>query len=141
MATPPDFQNCVGRIRSLETRPRASTFGSQPAIVTLILAPAFTVASGSAIAAKHQPAYVLMMRTTLSLDDDVAAQLERLRRKHEMSLKELVNDALRRGLREMNARSRPREPFKMKTFDMGRPRVDIDNIAEALAYAEGEGFK
>jgi hypothetical protein len=29
------------------------------------------------------------MRTTLSLDDDVAAQLERLRRKHEMSFKEL----------------------------------------------------
>ena len=29
----------------------------------------------------------------------------------------------------------------MKTFDMGGPRVDIDNIAEALAYAEGEGFK
>ena len=82
-----------------------------------------------------------MMRTTLSLDDDVAAQLERLRRKHEMSLKELVNDALRRGLREMNARPRPREPFNMKTFDMGGPRVDIDNIAEALAYAEGEGFK
>ena len=107
----------------------------------MIFAPAFTVASGSAIASKHQPAYVLMMRTTLSLDDDVAAQLERLRRKHEMSLKELVNDALRRGLREMNARSRPREPFNMKTFDMGGPRVDIDNIAEALAYAEGEGFK
>ena len=41
----------------------------------------------------------------------------------------------------MNARSRPREPFNMKTFDMGGPRVDIDNIAEALAYAEGEGFK
>jgi Arc/MetJ family transcription regulator len=82
-----------------------------------------------------------MMRTTLSLDDDVAAQLERLRRKHEMSFKELVNDALRRGLREMNARSTAREPFNMKTFDMGGPRVDIDNIAEALAYAEGEGFK
>jgi Arc/MetJ family transcription regulator len=93
------------------------------------------------IASKHQPTYVLMMRTTLSLDDDVAAQLERFRRKHEMSLKELINDALRRGLREMNARSRPREPFNMKTFDMGGPRVDIDNIAEALAYAEGEGFK
>jgi metal-responsive CopG/Arc/MetJ family transcriptional regulator len=82
-----------------------------------------------------------MMRTTLSLDDDVAAQLERLRRKREMSLKKLVNDALRRGLREMNARSMQREPFKMKTFDMGRSRIDIDSVAEALAYAEGEGFR
>jgi Ribbon-helix-helix protein, copG family len=81
------------------------------------------------------------MRTTLSLDDDVAAQLERLRRKHEMSLKDLVNDALRRGLREMNAKSGRRERFAIKTFDMGLPRVDIDNIAEALAYAEGEGFR
>jgi len=40
------------------------------------------------------------MRTTLTLDDDVTVQLERLRRARDASLKDLVNEALRRGLRE-----------------------------------------
>ncbi|MBV9746699.1 MAG: hypothetical protein JO099_23310 [Acidobacteriia bacterium] len=38
------------------------------------------------------------MRTTLSLDDDVAAQLEALRAKQKLTFKEAVNSALRRGL-------------------------------------------
>jgi hypothetical protein len=37
------------------------------------------------------------MRTTLTLDDDVAVALERLRRAGDASLKDIVNDALRRG--------------------------------------------
>jgi hypothetical protein len=41
------------------------------------------------------------MRTTLTLDDDVAAALERLRKTCNASLKDLVNEALRRGLKEM----------------------------------------
>ena len=81
------------------------------------------------------------MRTTLTLDDDVAVQLERLRRARKASLKDLVNDALRRGLRDMTARPKNREPFRTRTFSMGKPAISIDNVAEALAYAEGEGFK
>ena len=37
------------------------------------------------------------MRMTLTLDDDVSVQLERLRRTRAGSLKNLVNEALRRG--------------------------------------------
>ncbi len=81
------------------------------------------------------------MRTTLTLDDDVAVQLERLRRAREVSLKDLVNDALRRGLREMSAKPKKREPFRTRTFNMGKPLINLDNVAEAIAYAEGEGFK
>ena len=81
------------------------------------------------------------MRTTLTIDEDVAVQLERLRRSRDASLKELVNEALRRGLRDMTARPKQREPFRTKVFDMGRPLVNLDNVAEALAYAEGENFK
>jgi SpoVK/Ycf46/Vps4 family AAA+-type ATPase len=52
---------------------------------------------------RHQNINVHMhpMRTTLTLDDDVAVQLERLRRSREANLKDLVNEALRLGLREM----------------------------------------
>jgi hypothetical protein len=81
------------------------------------------------------------MRTTLTLDDDVAVQLQRLQRSRETSFKELVNEALRLGLREMNAPPRKRKPFRTEVFKMGKPLIDINNVAEAIAYAEGEDFK
>jgi Ribbon-helix-helix protein, copG family len=81
------------------------------------------------------------MRTTLTLDDDVAAMLEQLRRKRDASLKDLVNDALRRGLQDMAARPKPRSPFRTRSVDLGRVRIaSIDNIAEVLAIGEGEAF-
>jgi hypothetical protein len=81
------------------------------------------------------------MRTTLTIDDDVAVQLERLRRARNVSLKDLINDALRRGLREINAKPKKREPFRTRSFNMGKPFINIDNVAEAIAYAEGEAYK
>ena len=83
-----------------------------------------------------------MMRTTLTLDDDVAATLERLRRSRRTSLKRLINEALRRGLGDMGRRRRPREVIRTRAVALGRVRIaTIDNIGEALAIAEGEGFK
>ena len=81
------------------------------------------------------------MRTTLTIDDDLAVQIERLRRERDLSLKEVVNDALRLGVREMQMPSKGRRRFRTKTFGMGTPLINIDNVAEALAYAEGEDFK
>jgi hypothetical protein len=81
------------------------------------------------------------MRTTLTLDRDVAVQLERLRRAREVSLKALVNEALRRGLREMSAKPKKQKPFRTKAFDLGPFLINIDNVAEAIAYAEGEAYK
>ncbi len=83
-----------------------------------------------------------MMRTTLTLDDDVAATLERMRRNRRISLKYLVNEALRRGLNDMGRRRRPREHVRTRAVALGRVRVaSIDNIGEALAIAESENFK
>ena len=81
------------------------------------------------------------MRTTLTIEDDVAVELERLRRERDASLKEIVNETLRRGLRAADAPAKPRKPFRMKTFNCGELLFPIDNVAEALAYAEGEDFK
>lgn len=84
----------------------------------------------------------MMMRTTLTLDDDVAATLERLRRRHRIGLKQLINEALRRGLRDMGRRRGPGEPVSTRAVALGRVRVSsIDNIGEALAIVEGERFK
>jgi adenine C2-methylase RlmN of 23S rRNA A2503 and tRNA A37 len=81
------------------------------------------------------------MRTTLTIDDDVAVQLKRLRRERDAKFKELVNEALRRGLREMSGTSQRRKVLRTRTFDMGEPLINIDNVAEALANLESEGFK
>ncbi len=83
-----------------------------------------------------------VMRTTLTLDDDVSAALARLRKARHAKLKELVNEALRRGLRDMNARPKRAERFRTASVDLGRLRISgIDNVAEVLAIAEGEAFK
>jgi hypothetical protein len=81
------------------------------------------------------------MRTTLTIDDDVAVQLKRLRRERDAKFKELVNEALRRGLREMSGTAQKRKVLRTRTFDMGEPLINIDNVAEALANLESEGFK
>lgn len=82
------------------------------------------------------------MRTTLTLDDDVAAALERLRRSRDASLKDVVNDALRRGLSDLTTRPKRREPFETSVVELGRLRLaSIDNISESLAVAESESFK
>ncbi len=82
------------------------------------------------------------MRTTLTLDSDIAAELGRLRRARDASLKDLVNDALRRGLREMAGPPRRRKPFRTRSMDLGRCLIgSVDNIAEVLAIAEGEDFR
>ena len=79
------------------------------------------------------------MRTTLTIDDDVAAELERLRRSRDATLKEVINDALRRGLRDMAGPPKKRKPFRTRSFDVGGVLVkNIDSIGELLAEIEGE---
>jgi hypothetical protein len=82
------------------------------------------------------------MRTTLTIDDDVAAELERLRREKDLSLKEVVNDALRKGLRETGRPPRRRERFQTRPLDVGRCLLpSLDSTAHALALAEGDDFR
>jgi hypothetical protein len=84
---------------------------------------------------------LLGMKTTLTLDDDLVATLERLRQEREASLDDVVNDVLRRGLKEVSARPAPRVPFRTTAVSLGRPLVPLDNVAEAIATLEGEDAK
>jgi hypothetical protein len=82
------------------------------------------------------------MRTTLTIDDDVAAELQRVRRARDTKFKDLVNDVLRLGLRQMSADPKPRKQFRTRPFDPGRVLIDnVDNITEVLALIEGEAFR
>ena len=78
----------------------------------------------------------------MTLEDDVAAALERLRRSRNASLKDVINEALRRGLKDMTGRTKRRERLQTRSVALGRLRIaGLDNIGEALAIAEGEAYK
>ena len=72
------------------------------------------------------------MRTTVTLDSDVAAALQRAARERGASFKAVLNDAVRRGLSTETVRRVYRTPSR----DMGlRPVFDIDK-ALTLAAAD-----
>lgn len=79
------------------------------------------------------------MRTTLTLDDDVVAELDRLRRERRLGLKEAVNLALRHGLRELEVQAkRPtRDQFRTEPLSTGPSLVGrLDDVASVLAENE-----
>jgi hypothetical protein len=82
------------------------------------------------------------MRTTLTLDDDVAALLEKMRRANRLSFKQIVNEALRVGLRQLTTPGQRRHRFKTRSVDLGRCLTgSLDDVSEALATGEGEAFQ
>jgi hypothetical protein len=82
------------------------------------------------------------MRTTLTLDKDVAAIVERLRRTRRQSLKAVINEALREGLKHTTAAQRRPPEFRTRSVDLGRCLLGtVDDIAEVLAVAESESFR
>jgi len=82
------------------------------------------------------------MRTTLTLDDDVAILLQQLQEKKSASFKEAVNSALRAGLAEMSKSPAMRTPFHTRILEVGPCLLpNLDNISEVLAVIEGEDHK
>lgn len=73
------------------------------------------------------------MRTTIRLDDDVAAAAQRLSRAEHISLGEAVNRLARAGLRPGPSR---RQVYRQRTANLGL-RVDVSNVAEALELLDG----
>jgi hypothetical protein len=81
------------------------------------------------------------MRTTLTLDDDVAAKLKAEARRAGRPFRDIVNETLRRGLASRQA-AVPRKPFKVKARDLGlKPGLSLDNVAELLDQVEGPAFR
>lgn len=73
------------------------------------------------------------MRTTITLADDVAAGIEKLRRERDLGLSEAVNDLVRAGL----TREQSRSSFRQRTYDMGL-KVDVANVGEVIELLEAE---
>lgn len=82
------------------------------------------------------------MRTTLTLDRDVAALLRHVQARRKEPLKRIVNEALRHGLSQMTTRVRPKTRYRMTPVDLGACLIgNLDDVAEALAIAEGEAHR
>src|ERR1700753_3353628 len=82
------------------------------------------------------------MRTTITLDDDVAALLRRVQKERNATLKEVVNLALRSGLVDMAAAAEPPERFQTRTFDTGTCALpDLDHIGAVLEWLDVEDDK
>ena len=76
-------------------------------------------------------------RTTLTLDDDVAAKLETEMRSSGRTFKDTVNVVLRRGLNPPEAAA-DKPPFKIATSELKlRPGIELDDIEELLDRLEG----
>ncbi len=71
------------------------------------------------------------MRTTVTLDDDIAAEVERLRRGDGLGVSAAINRLARRGL----AQPDQREPFVQRTYSLGT-KIDIANIGEVLGMLD-----
>lgn len=78
------------------------------------------------------------MRTTLTLDDDVAELARKIAGDRGMPMKQVMNEALRAGLRDLSSPVKL-TPYHTRSYDMGlRPGLSLDNIQELLTQIEGE---
>ncbi len=80
------------------------------------------------------------MRTTLTIDDDLAAILARETKRKGMSFKELVNATLRRGLASEQVLPKPHH-IVTRPHPLGfKPGIDLDKLNQLADEIEAEEF-
>jgi hypothetical protein len=82
------------------------------------------------------------MRTTLTLEDDVAAAIERRRREHRHTLKQEVNELLRVGLLNVDRDQPAAAGLQVEPWEGGRCLLpNVDNVAEVISIIEGDDHR
>ncbi len=76
------------------------------------------------------------MRTTITLEVDVAARLREFAHRSGISFKQAVNDAVREGLSSPAVLRA--EPFIQPTYSLGRARVDLTKELALAADLEDQ---
>jgi hypothetical protein len=74
------------------------------------------------------------MRTTVTLDPDVEALVKKRMSERGQGFKEALNGALREAL---TGGGRPK-PYRMKTYNMGVPKVDLTHALRLAGELEDE---
>jgi plasmid stability protein len=89
-----------------------------------------------------------MIRTPITLDDDVHAKLKAEMRRSGRSLKETVNEALRIGLlrqptiQKVEPKARKAKPFKIRARGMGlKPGYSFDKPWGLIEEIEGPDYE
>lgn len=78
------------------------------------------------------------MRTTLTIDDDLADRIQELRRRHGHSLKQVINDLLREGLHSRQSRPRAKK-YRTRVYKLGmRPGFDPVKLNRLVDELEAE---
>jgi len=82
------------------------------------------------------------MRTTLTLDEDVAAKLKAEVRRSGRSFRDIVNETLRQGFSTRRAAAR-QTLFKVRARDLGclLPGLALDSVADLLEQVEGPLYR
>jgi hypothetical protein len=83
------------------------------------------------------------VRTTLTLEEDVASKLKAEVRRSGKPFKDVVNEYLRLGFQGRGPRPKPDPPFEIHPRDLGalRPGLSLDNIGDLLEAAEGPAHR
>jgi len=80
------------------------------------------------------------MRTTLTIEPEVARRIESEIRRTRKTLKAVINDALKAGLGLSKEAEAP-APYEVQTFDMGiQPGFDIDRANQFYDELEVEAY-
>ena len=74
------------------------------------------------------------MRTTITLDPEAKALVEKAMKERKLSFKQVVNEAIVRGLTTTEAP----KPFRTKTHSMGKARINLDKATQIAAELEND---
>ncbi|MDQ3782163.1 MAG: ribbon-helix-helix domain-containing protein [Actinomycetota bacterium] len=78
------------------------------------------------------------MRTTVTLDDDVAVAVDQLRRERGLGTSAAVNALARQGLAQGTTTP---GTFRQQVSSLGTARIPLDDVAGALAVLEHEAHR
>jgi hypothetical protein len=84
-----------------------------------------------------------MLRTTLTLDEDVARRLKAEMRRSGKPFRAVVNEYLRAALASHPRDTAAEPPFVVRARDLGalRPGLTLDNVGDLLESAEGPAHR
>jgi outer membrane scaffolding protein for murein synthesis (MipA/OmpV family) len=80
------------------------------------------------------------MRTTLTLEPEVARRVESEIQRTRKTMKAVINDALKVGL-GISVNGEPPSPYKVRAYDMGvMPGIDYDKLNQLADELEVEAY-
>jgi hypothetical protein len=81
------------------------------------------------------------MRTTLTIEPVIAQQIRKRMKERKVTLKQVINDTLREGLRSQSANGRPAYKFKVRPHALGLlPGIDPNKLNQLASQLEDEAI-